>query len=372
MRDSLRVAIGAVAGVTGGPATYAVELVRALEALEVPGLSITVLTDAPAAFAETGAATVEVPLASAWEQPWWDNVSVPRALRAGAFDVYHGTKHALPLGGLPRSVAPVVTLHDLAVYAEPETFSLAQRIQLWVHLRHAARVARRVICVSKHAACDVRNRLGVAADRITVVPHGVSPTFRPLSDDARAAVRRSYGAAPEAALVAYVGTVQPRKRIEVAVDAVGRLAKAGRDIRLVVAGRTRPGFRPPWLEHPPEHVRVLGPVEQSVLVDLLGAADVMVSPSSYEGFGLTFAEAMACGTPVVGIDATSVPEVVGDGGLLASRPDAAEVAKLLDRLLEDRDLLAQTAAAALRRADELTWERAARASLEVYRAAQAD
>ena len=372
MRDSLRVAIGAVAGVTGGPATYAVELVRGLQALEVPGLSITVLTDAPAAFGETGAATIQLPLGSAWKQPWWDNVAVPRALRGGAFDVYHGTKHALPLCGLPHGVAPVVTLHDLAVYAEPETFSLAQRLQLWVHLSHAARVARRVICVSEHAACDVRNRLGVAADRIRVVPHGVSPTFRPLSDDARrAAVRRSYGAAPESDLVAYVGTLQPRKRIEVAVDAVGRLAQSGRDIRLVVAGRTRPGFRPAWLENPPDHVRVLGAVERSVLVDLLGAADVMVSPSSYEGFGLTFAEAMACGTPVVGVAATSVPEVVRDGGLLASRPDAAEVAELLDRLLADRDLLARTAAAALRRADELTWERAARASLEVYRAAQA-
>lgn len=371
--SGLRVAVGAVAGVTGGPATYVVELVRAMRALDDPGLELTVLSDRPDAFASIDVATVEIPLASPWAQPWWDNVAVPRALGRGAFDVYHGSKHALPLLGPPTGVRQVVTIHDLAVYAEPETFSLPQRVQLYVHLRHAARTADRVICVSEHAAGDVVARLGIPRERVTVVPHGIGAMFRPIADEGRRdEVRRRYGVEGAGYLLSYVGTSQPRKRIDVAIDACRRLVGKGLDVTFVVAGRRRPGYDPAWLENPPDFVQVVGELAAPDLVDLLGAADVMVSPSTYEGFGLTFAEAMACGTPVVGVAATSVPEVVGEGGVLVPSPDPAEVANAVERLLRDEAFRRARATAALERASELSWERAARASVEVYRAAQAD
>ncbi len=371
--SALRVAIGAVAGVTGGPATYVIELVRGLCGLDDLEMEFTVLTDCPSAFADIDVATVEMPLPSPWAQPWWDNVAVPRVLRRGGFDVYHGTKHALPLLGVAKGVRQVVTIHDLAVYAEPETFSWAQRMQLYVHLRHCARAADRVICVSEHAAGDVVERLGIPRDRITVVPHGIGSMFRPIeSAERRATVRRSHGVEEGGFLVAYVGTSQPRKRIDVAIEAVQRLVDEGLPVTFAIAGRRRPGFEPKWLESPPPFVRVLGEIEAGALVDLLGAADVMVSPSSYEGFGLTFAEAMACGTPVVGVAVTSVPEVVGDGGVLVSSPDVGEVAEALGCLLRDEEFRSAKAQAARERAASLSWARAARTSAEVYRAAQAD
>ncbi|HEY8515147.1 MAG TPA: glycosyltransferase family 1 protein [Candidatus Binatia bacterium] len=369
----LHVAIGAVVGVTGGPATYAVELVHALATLDDgPALELTVLTDRPDLFADlAGVRVVDVPLASSWRQPWWDNVAVPRHLRALAPDVYHGTKHALPLLATPARTAQVVTIHDLAVLAEPETFARAQRLQLLVHLRHAARAAQRVICVSRHAAGDVEARLGIPAERIAVVPHGVSARFRPLQDQRRReAVRRAYGAA-EGFLVSFVGTAQPRKRIEVAVEAVARLRAEGLPIVLVIAGRRRPGYTAPWLEQPPPFVRLLGEVDAERLVELYGASDAMVSPSSFEGFGLTFVEAMACGCPVIGVAATSVPEVVGEGGLLVERPDAGLVADALARLLRDRELWAAKSRSALARAGELSWRRAAERTRDVYLAAAA-
>jgi alpha-1,3-rhamnosyl/mannosyltransferase len=172
-------------------------------------------------------------------------------------------------------------------------------------------------------------------------------------------------------LLAYVGTLQPRKRIDVAIEATERLVREGLPVTLAIAGRRRPGFDPPWLASPPRSVRLLGEVSGDDLVELLGAADAMVSPSSYEGFGLTFAEAMACGTPVVGVAVTSVPEVVGDGGLLVEAPDAGLVAEALARLLRDPELRAAKSRAASERAARLSWKRAAHASAEVYRAAQA-
>lgn len=368
-----QVAIGAVAGVTGGPATYVIELVRALRALDETDAVYTVLTDAPALFADIDVRTIEVPLPSPWAQPWWDNVAVPRVLRSEGFDVYHGTKHALPLFGVGRGVKQVVTIHDLAVYAEPHTFSLPQRLQLYVHLQHCARAADRVVCVSEHAASDVVARLGIPRDRITVIHHGIGAAFRPLADDARRVeIRRRHGVGEGGSLVAYVGTTQPRKRIDVAIEAVRHLVDEGLDVTFAIAGRRRPGFEPEWLAAPPPFVRLLGEIDAAELVDLLGAADVMVSPSSYEGFGLTFAEAMACGTPVVGVDVTSVPEVVRDGGILVASPDATLVADAVGRLLRDGALRAEKSRAALARAGSLSWERAARAASEVYRAAQAD
>ena len=366
----LRVAIGAVAGVTGGPATYVVELLQAMADLDPEDIELHVLTDRPDLF--SGRANLEVhslALPSAWHQPLWDNVLVPRALFRIRPDIYHGTKHALPLVGLPSNVVWVASIHDLAVFAEPETFSLAQRLQLYAHLKHAAHRARRVIAVSDYTAQDLMNRLGVPASRIDVVGHGVSEQFQPIADPARrAAVRRRYGVEDEF-LAAFVGTAQPRKRIEAAIGAVGALAAEGHPIQLVIAGRRRPGYEPDWMKSPPSFVHLAGELDADDLVALYGAADVMVSPSSFEGFGLTFVEAMACGCPVIGVAATSVPEVVGDAGILVDEPEVGLLAAAMRRLLLSEELRLQYRERALGRARELSWSQAAARTLEVYRAA---
>lgn len=364
----VRVAVGAVAGVTGGPATYATRLVGALAGLRDESVELSVLTDNPGAFdGMPGLRIVRVPLPSPWAQPWWDNVAVPLHLRAG-FDIYHGTKHALPLFAVPPAIRQVVTIHDLAAYAEPQTFSRAQRFQVRVHSRHAARRAARIICDSQHAAEDVQRRLGVARERIAIIPLGVAPSFSPPEDPVTPGeLRRRLGVGAGGFLVVYAGTAQPRKRIEVAIEATRRLRESGLDVVFAIAGRRRPGYEPQWVRRPPSHVRLLGELPEKELIGLLGAADCMVSPSSYEGFGLTFAEAMACGTPVVGVATTSIPEVVGEGGLLVEAPEAEAIAEALARLLREPDLRAAKSHAALEEARRFSWQHTAERTLEVYR-----
>lgn len=367
----LRVAIGVVGGVTGGPARYGIELVRALsrriERGQPPDFEVWALTDRPELFEGlAGVRAVRLALPSSWAQPWWDNVAVPRALRRLRPDVYHGTKHALPLVGTPRGTATVASIHDLAVFAEPETFGAAQRAQLLVHLRHAARSATRILCGSHHAAGDVVERLGVDPERVSVVLYGVGGEFVPPADEsARSAARRRLGV-ERGVLVSFVGTAQPRKRIEVAIEAVARLRAQGKQVVLAIAGRRRPGYEPDWVTRPPSFVRLLGEIDGPALVELYGASDVMVSPSTFEGFGFTFAEAMACGCPVVGVAATSVPEVVADGGILVPSADPDRIAVALSRLVGDPALREAMSRAALRRARELSWERCAEGTLDVY------
>jgi glycosyltransferase involved in cell wall biosynthesis len=359
----MRVAIGAIVRTLGGPATYAVELVRALAARATPGLEYVVLTDGPEAFDGIAVGVEHVPLASPWAQPLWDHVRVPRVLRRIGADLYHGTKNAVPFA----SPCPtVVTIHDLAVYHHPESFALAQRWHLRVHTPHAVRAARAILTVSEHAAGDLRARFPRAAAKVAAVPNGVHPRFHPVTDAAALRAFRAKHGLGEGPLVAYLGTLQPRKNVELLAAAFGRVAGRLPGAELVLAGRIRPGYRP---NLPRERVRLIGPLTDAELPLFYGTAAVLVNASLYEGFGLTLVEAMACGCPVIALRRSAVPEVTGDAAMLLDEPSEAALAEALVAMVGAPETAARHRALGLLRATEFSWARAAREVEGVYRAA---
>lgn len=356
----MRIGIGAQLGIVGGPATYAGELVRALVGLG--GHEYVVFTDRPAAFAGVDVETVHVPMPTTYHQIVWDHLALPGLLRRHRVALYHGTK-----GIRPRAcpVPAIVTVHDLAVYAFPETFAAPQRWHFRLCVPPSVARAARVIADSAHARDDLVARLGMAADRIRVVPLGVAARFRDgVTDGDVAAFRAHHRLA--GTVVACVGTVQPRKHVERVIDAFARAGGVARGAELVVAGRLRPGYAPAWTAAPPPGVRWLGPLDDASLRALYRAATIVVSASEYEGFGLTLCEGMAAGAAVVAVDTSSVPEVVGDAGILVARSDPALLGDALRALLDDperRDDLARRAAA---RAARFTWDATARGTRAVY------
>jgi glycosyltransferase involved in cell wall biosynthesis len=354
----VRVAIGAVAGARGGPATYAIELVRAL-AQTHPGTDFTVLTDAPDAF-DGIAETRRIPLGTSWRQPLWDHVGVARALRRERFDVYHGTK-----GVLPRLVrtAAVVTIHDLAVRVLPATFRPAQRIHLRIETPFAVRRAQAIIAVSRSTLRDLERFHPRASGKTVVIGEAARPGIRPASDEAVRAWRTANGV--EGTAIGYLGTLQPRKNLELLVEAFRRAAGARR-WQLLIAGRLRPGYRPAFLESPDPRIRYLGELADGDVPAFFGALACMVSPSAYEGFGLTFIEAMATGCPIVGFANSSIPEVVGDAGLLVAREQAESLAGALERVATDATLAARLAQRGVARAALFTWSETARKTHTVY------
>jgi glycosyltransferase involved in cell wall biosynthesis len=361
----VRIGIGAVVGVLGGPATYARELVAALA--RAGGHEYVVFTDAPARFAGLDVATVHVPLATPWHQVTWDHWRLPGLVGAHGIDLYHGTKNVLPWRLGTRAV---VTVHDLAVYACPETFALPQRWHLRLLVPRAVATACRVIAPSEHARSDILRRFGVAAATVVAVPQGVGAGFRtPVAPEAVADLRARHRLGER--LVACVGTVQPRKHVERVIEAFARADGVGRGWELVVAGRLRPGYRPAWLGALPAGVRWLGALPDDALPVLYAAAGLAVSASEYEGFGLTVAEAMASGCAVVAVGTSSIPEVVGDAGVLVPRSDPVQLAPALARLMDEPETRAALGRRAAARAAGFTWEETARRTRTVYEEAAA-
>ncbi len=354
----MHVALGALSGVTGGPATYALRLAEALAGRA--DLRLTVLTDRPERFGHLRADVVLVPGGGGLGRIPWQHVRLPRALRTVRPDLYHDTKNALPFR---LRVPGVVTVHDLAHLRCPETFGFASRLFLRASTADAVRRARAVLVPSESTARDLRELLPASAGKVHVVPHGIAPPRAP-SAEALARVRARVGDRP---FVLHVGTIQKRKNVDLIVAAVRLLRKEGLPHRAVLAGRRGWRSDAAFAEIARDDTALwLGETDPDDLAALHALADAFCSPSGYEGFGLTVAEAMAAGVPVVAARNSSLPEVVGDAGVLVDALTPDGIAAALRPLLLDRDRRRALGAAGAARAAGFTWERAAALTAGVY------
>ena len=166
-----------------------------------------------------------------------------------------------------------------------------------------------------------------------------------------------------------VGTIQRRKNLDVLVRAAAQLREAGRDFTLAIAGRR--GWKTEEFDRACEQtpVRLLGVVPDESLPVLYRNAAAFVQPSSYEGFGLTALEAMACGAPVIAAEAGSLPEVVGDAGLLVPPRDVDALEEALAKVLDHPGLADEMRVAGRERSNRFTWDQSAAEHVAAYRAA---
>jgi glycosyltransferase involved in cell wall biosynthesis len=294
-------------------------------------------------------------------------------VRQDHLDLLFVPAHVLPIRPARRNV---VTVHDLGFRRFPHAHRPLSRFYLELSTRWAALRATRLIAISQATAADLRNFYGVASNRIRVIYEGVDPSFRPVRDAGeRLATLRTYGLGQRPFFLA-VGTLQPRKNLGTLLDAFRRFLEVTEcDAELVLAGR--PGWDATALERRiaeldlGNRVKRLGFVADDDLPALYGAALAYVQPSLYEGFGLTVLEAMACGTPVVASNTSSLPEVVGEGGLLVDPGDPGAMADALVALAANPELRDQLAEAGRTRAVSFTWTRCARETLAVLHEAVA-
>lgn len=279
----------------------------------------------------------------------------PRRLRKHAADAYFGPAGVLPLGDV--GAPSVVTAHDMAIYRHPEWFPGRQPLSTRLIVPRSLERARTVLCVSQSTARDVREIFGLPAQRLEVAYEGVSERFRPLPREDREEVRRRL-TLPER-FILFVSTIEPRKNLGALLDAWAQMRARP---PLVVAGGF--GWRHEEVQAKMERlaaagVHHLGPVAPDDLPGLYSAATVLAHPAWYEGFGLTPLEAMACGTPVICSDRSSLPEVVADAGLLVDPEDVQGWTDALERVTGDAGAASELRRRGLLRAADFSWERTA-------------
>jgi glycosyltransferase involved in cell wall biosynthesis len=263
---------------------------------------------------------------------------------------------------------PVVAFVHEAPWRRPELvadMTPAFRAEMERVSRATAQRATRIVTPSAASRAQVAEALGVAADRVDVVPHGVDGScFRPARGPGRARVGRPY--------VLFVSQLHPRKNLPALREAMAKVG-GGRAL-VIVAGPARDradsgdlaaaAFAPiPGVQV----VRVDAPSD-AALASLMADADAFCLPSLFEGFGLTALEAMACGAPVVCSDRGALPEVVGDAAIVTA-PDVRSVERALARVLGDPVVADELRAAGPARAGGFTWERTARGWLASLRRA---
>ena len=264
-------------------------------------------------------------------------------------------------------VPTVVTVHDLGAVRMPD-------IKPWRHrlafrsARRTSRAARHVIAVSQSTAQDLQGLWGIPPSRITVIPNGVDDIFRPGDRSAALdAVRRRWGI-PAGRIALFVGTIEPRKGLDVLLDAAAHADATGLDMQFVLAGS--PGYDSARLLSRAARLRtcrVLGAVTEDELVQLYLSADAVVCPSRHEGFGLTPLEAMACGTPaVIAADSGGLVEVSGSAAVVVRDRTAAAWLAAISEASTRRGELEE---AGYRLASRYRWPIAAEATADVLIAA---
>ena len=295
---------------------------------------------------------------------WWHQIGVTRAARRAGATLLH-----LPAGVGPmrRTIPTVLTIYDLNILRFPQLFRLWFRHYARVVLPRAARCADAIITLSQASKADIVAGLGIAPERVSVVPPGVDPLFTPLAPghERAADLRRRYGLAGDFILT--VGSVEPRKNLPRLFAAVAQLrGRPGTaDVALVHAGPD--GWLANGVRRTPG-VRFLGHVPRADLATLYSLARVCAYPSLYEGFGLPVAEAMACGCPVVTSNVSSMPEVAGDAAELVDPASVDAIAASIEALWTDEARRVELARRGRERARGFTWERAARETAAVYAA----
>ncbi|MFH1484828.1 MAG: glycosyltransferase family 1 protein [Chloroflexota bacterium] len=299
----------------------------------------------------------------------WHRLGLPLPIDflTGRLDIYHSPDFVLP----PlRHGKTLLTIHDLSFLIHPECAhpKLAEYMS-----RAVPRSLRRATLVhanSENTKKDLIELLNIAPEKIEVVHEGVTPRFTRVTDGtALGQMRAKYGL--EQPFILSVGTLEPRKNHGRLIQAHSMLKKRGLPHSLIIAGG-KGWLYDETLSLPAklglaESVRFLGFVPDDELPALISLADAFVYPSIYEGFGLPPLEAMACGTPVVASNTSSLPEVLGDAAVLVDPKNTLSLAEAICRTITDDALRLEMRKRGLSQAARFTWRATAEKILDIYR-----
>jgi len=279
------------------------------------------------------------------------------------YDVFHGTNYYVP--GL--SFPSIVNIYDLSYVLFSHCFTREMLCDIRYKVAAATERADRIITGSESTKADIVKFLKVNAEKVEVIRFGLEEGFRPVKHEKLVRVREKYHL-PER-FILFVGTIEPRKNIVSLVHAFHRMNR--NDISLVIAGRRgwlyEEVFREIEKLNLGDRVIFLDYVPETDLPLIYNSASVFVYPSLYEGFGFPPLEAMACGVPVVTSNKSSLPEIVGDAGVLINPENVEEIKEAIIDVLEDEALRKDMVKKGLKRVKLFSWKKCAEDTLKLYK-----
>ncbi len=299
---------------------------------------------------------------------FWNIIDLPKMIRKEGIDIFHAPYN---FGGPIRKQCPlIITVHDLIPVMFPEYCSRKFRTIARISYRLSIPQADRIITDSEASKRDIVRLYG-CEDKIRVIPLGVSEHFKVINDKSliETTLRRLH---LPGEYILYVGKLEVRKNIVALIEAYSRLKKEAGDIApLVLVGKPGVGFdhiqRKIESEKLGKTVYHLNYVAEEDLMAVYNGALLFVFPSFYEGFGFPPLEAMACGTPVICSNVSSLPEVVGDSGVLVAPGDVESLKNAMNEVLSDREYAKALAEKGLKRSALFNWRQTALKTLDVYK-----
>jgi glycosyltransferase involved in cell wall biosynthesis len=264
----------------------------------------------------------------------------------------------------------IITVHDITPYLFPETHARGRPLIYKLFFPRTLRNADRIIADSNSTKTDLIKHLVVPNEKITVIHPGVDhEKYKPLADSEKHSIRGVYGLISP--FILYIGSLEPRKNLVSLLKAFHKVAGKIGEYKLVIGGKKAWKYQEIFdtiaMLGLQDRVVFTGYIPQQDLPKMYNAADLLVFPSIYEGFGLPPLEAMACGIPVITSNTSSLPEVVGDAAVMINPLDVDALADAMYQVLTDQELKEKMIRKGIERAELFTWEKTAQETLKVYR-----
>lgn len=283
-------------------------------------------------------------------------------------------------GSVSNEAKLLATIHDLSFERFPETFSWKRRLwHIFINPKKICRRAQKIIAVSDSTKNDLEALYGIEPKKIEVILSGISEDFMPVSRNDRKLIEVKERYNLPYKFILFLGTIEPRKNIAAlihAFDSFKNFASAKKDdqfakLKLVVAGQK--GWLGEKIDREIERAKykkdimVINFVPVADKLFLLNLATLFVYPSVFEGFGFPPLEAMKCGVPVITSNNSSLPEVVGDGGIMVNFDKPDEIEKAMREILENPDLHARLKESGIKKANEFNWQKTAKKFLDTVK-----
>ena len=261
----------------------------------------------------------------------------------------------------------VITIHDLIYLKFKESSSLLKRTAAkWV-ISKALNKADRIVAVSNNTKKDIIEYFPKAKEKIDVIHEASDPQFMVIEDARKKEeIRRKYGLTDDSDIILFVGSLKRHKNIIRLIEAYIKLKEKGIKAQLVIVGRHRPDEFEILKKIKDQGIIYLGEIPPEDLPALYNVSSLLAIPSLYEGFGLTALEAFACGIPVAASDRGSLPEVVGNAGVLFDPYDIDDICGKICSILTDENLRQVLIKKGQERVKEFSWQKTAKQTLVVY------